>query len=448
MRGDVSRRTAPLLAVLILGAGARAARAADLMDLYVKASASDPTILSARAEQAIADQSLREAKSEYKPTLSANGQTTKIYQNIDHSDNFLYREGRTDYFNTNYTISLTQPLYQPEALKRIPQAQVEVQQARSKYAAAEQYLIFRLAQAVFGFLAATDGLDLATAERMALWEQMEEGEQRLTSGMGTLTDVHEARGRFAQAQAKEIDAKDALEESRQAIAEIAGDAPVDMKKLSETFPLVAPDRPDVETWVQAAMFQNPNVVALQAAVEIADREVGRQRASYRPRLDFVASYDDVNTGGATIGVGGSEILSTNLALRLGIPILDGGHSAALAQTATLRHEMAIQDLEKTRRRVERETRAAFLGVINGMSRVQALTQSVFSQESSVSAREQGYRSGISTGREVLDATKDLFQARRDLAAARYLYILNSLKLKESAGTLQVDDLRKINAYFQ
>jgi len=448
MRGDVGRRMVPLLAVLIIGLQAHGARAADLMDLYAKARASDPTILSARAEQMISDESLREARAGYKPTLNASGQTTKIYQDITRSSNFLYAKGETDYFNKNYSISLTQPLYQPEALSRIPQAQVEVQQARSKFAAAEQDIIFRLAQVVFGYLAASDNLDLATAERMAYWQQLEVSEQKLGSGMGTITDVHEARAHFALAQAKEIDAQDALEESRQAIAEMTGEPPTDVKKLSETFPLVSPDRPEVESWVQAAMFQNPIITAQQAAVEIADREVHRQRAAYRPRLDLVASYDDVDSGGATIGTGGNEIQSKNLSIRLAIPILDGGRSAALSQAASLRHEMAIQDLEKTKRRVERETRSAFQGVIGGMTRVQALTQSVFSGESTVSAKEEGYRSGVNTGREVLDATKDLFSARKDLAQSRYLYILNSLKLKQSAGTLQVDDLRKINAYFQ
>ena len=159
MRGDVGRRTVPLLAVLIIGLQAHGARAADLMDLYAKARASDPTILSARAEQMISDESLREAKAGYRPTLNASGQTTKIYQDITRSSNFLYAKGQTDYFNKNYSISLTQPLYQPEALSRIPQAQVEVQQARSKFAAAEQDMIFRLAQVVFGYLAASGNFE-------------------------------------------------------------------------------------------------------------------------------------------------------------------------------------------------------------------------------------------------------------------------------------------------
>jgi len=448
MRGDFSRRAVPLLGLLFIGLAGRQAGAADLMDLYARARASDPTIVGARAEQQIAGQSLREAKAGYKPAVSISGQATKVYQNIVSSDNFLYQEGRNDYYNNNYSLSLVQPIYQPEALKRIPQAQVEVQQARSRFAAAEQDMIFRLAQAVFSFLSARDSLEFAASERMSIWQQLQEGEQRLGSGMGTLTDVHEARARFALAQAQEIDSQDALEEGRQAIAEMTDEPPEDVERLSEAFPLVPPERPDVESWVQAALFQNPNVTALQAAVEIADREVSRQRAVYRPRLDLVASYDNADSGGATIGAGGSDILSKNLSLRLAIPILDGGRAAALTQAAALRRDMGIQELEKTRRRVERETRAAFQGAMGGMARVEALTKSVFSQESAVSSKEQGLRSGVNTGLAVLDARKDLFSARKDLAQARYVFILNSLKLKQSAGTLDEADLREINTYFQ
>jgi len=83
-----------------------------------------------------------------------------------------------------------------------------------------------------------------------------------------------------------------------------------------------------------------------------------------------------------------------------------------------------------------------------MSRVLALTQSVFSQESTVSAKEEGLKSGLNTGLAVLDARRELYNARKDLAQARYLYILNGLKLKQSVGTLQVEDLRQINANLQ
>jgi outer membrane protein len=449
MRLGASRGLTRLLAVLIFGLGVHGARAADLMDLYAKATEFDPIFQAARLEHQVAEQSLREAKAQYKPTLSGGVEATWVSQDIRSSDNFLFQEGTADYFNNAFSISLVQPIYQPEALSRIPQAHSELRKAVSELAAAEQDLIFRVAQAHFNVLATKDNLDFASAERMAIWQLLQESEQRLGSGLGTLTDVHDARARFALAQAAEIDAQDALVDSQQALTEITGAIPDELRTLSETFPLVEPDLPDVDAWVEAALFQNPTVIALQAAAEMAEREIRRQRAAYRPRLDLVASYDDQDSGGNTLGGGGgTEIATTDVLLRLGIPIFDSGRTAALVRAAALRHQIAVQDLERARRRLERETRSAFQGTVSGITRVQALSQSVFSQESAVSAKEEGLRSGLNTGLDVLDARRDLYLARRDLAEARYLYILNSLRLKLSAGILQDNDLRQIDVYLQ
>ena len=146
--------------------------------------------------------------------------------------------------------------------------------------------------------------------------------------------------------------------------------------------------------------------------------------------------------------GGNDIRTTDFALRLAIPLYDGGRAAALTASAGLQQNIAMQQLEFEKRRVEREIRAAFQGVMSGIVRVEALTKSVFSSEAALSAKQEGLRSGVNTGKDVLDARRDLFFARRDLAQARSIYVLNSVRLKQSAGVLSVEDLRQINAYLQ
>ena len=81
-------------------------------------------------------------------------------------------------------------------------------------------------------------------------------------------------------------------------------------------------------------------------------------------------------------------------------------------------------------------------------RVEALLKSVFSSEAALAEKEEGLRSGLNTGLDVLDARRELFAAKRDLTQARYVYILSGLRLKLSAGTLGVDDLEQIDAYLQ
>ena len=226
-----------------------------------------------------------------------------------------------------------------------------------------------------------------------------------------------------------------------------GKAPADPLRLSESFPFVPPDNAHVEAWVEAAMFQNHIIRARIEAQEVARLEVQRQKAAYYPTLDFVASYNDRDTEGTVFG-GGNQTTTTDLSLRLGVPLWEGGRRLALTNAAELRESISGEDLEREKRRVDRETRAAFHGVNNGIERVNALRTSVFSNERAVAAKEEGFRSGVNTGLIVLDARRDLYTALRDLAQARYLYVLNSVKLKQSAGTLGVSDLRTIDAHLQ
>lgn len=54
------------------------------------------------------------------------------------------------------------------------------------------------------------------------------------------------------------------------------------------------------------------------------------------------------------------------------------------------------------------------------------------------------KAGLKTRADVLNTEQQLFGAKRDLARARYSYLLGMLQLKASAGTLVDGDLATIN----
>ena len=85
-------------------------------------------------------------------------------------------------------------------------------------------------------------------------------------------------------------------------------------------------------------------------------------------------------------------------------------------------------------------------MINDISRVKALKQATVSSESALEATQAGFEVGTRTIVDVLAAQRELFRAQRDYAQARYDYILNSLRLKQAAGTLSPDDLKAINQW--
>jgi outer membrane protein len=312
----------------------------------------------------------------------------------------------------------------------------------------EQDLMFRVAQAHFDFLAAQDDLDLARQERITLRRQLAEAEERFQAGLGNVTAVREAQARFSLAQAAEIEAEVVLQSARQVIAEITGSMPADLARLSETFPMVPPENTDVEVWVEQALFQNPRLDALQAQADALRYDMRRERnAAFRPTLDLVGNLVRSDQGGSEFG-GGRQMVTSYYGLRLSVPIYNGGRGGAVVRSRKIQINQAGQRIELERRAIERETRQAFHALMAEVARVDALKESVFSQEVVLSSKEETLRAGLGTQRDVLDATQLLFEARRNLARSRYRYILSGLKLKQATGILSSEDLRQINAYMQ
>ena len=83
-----------------------------------------------------------------------------------------------------------------------------------------------------------------------------------------------------------------------------------------------------------------------------------------------------------------------------------------------------------------------------MALVEALKHGVVAQQSALEAKVEGARSGLFAVLPVLDATRDLYLARRDYAQSRYDYLFNRLRLKQAAGTLSETDLVQVNAALQ
>jgi outer membrane protein len=169
----------------------------------------------------------------------------------------------------------------------------------------------------------------------------------------------------------------------------------------------------------------------------------KQRAGYAPTLNLVGTHINRKQGGTLFG-GGSHVETTDLSLKLNVPIYEGGLTTAVTEEAALRHSKSLQEVEAEQRAVDRQTRASYLGVVGAVSRVQALQQGVVSQQSSLKAKQESYRSGLLTLLAVLDAERDLYFVRRDYAKARYDYLLNRLRLKQSTGTLADADLESID----
>ena len=424
-------RTSGVILTLLLGSAN--AYALDLVQSYQLAQKADPVFLGASEKYQADKLVLRQADSALLPTISGTAAATR------------YHTSSADIDSTGYTLSITQPILNFGVFAGIGQARAEVRRAEAEYSAAQQDLMLRVAQAYLGALAAQDNVELAQAERSAISQQLEVAEGRLSAGLGTITEVHDARARFQLAEANSLAAQDQLRDSLEALGELTGNTTDSLKSLKTEIPTVRPQPENQEQWVDTAEKQNLSILASQATYDASRKQVQVQRSGHFPSVSLFGRMSDTESSPAMPTTDGRN---DSVGIQLTVPIFQGGYVSASTSQAKHLREAARQQLEASRRNTRRQTRAAYAGVLSGIKRVEALKQAVVAGESALTAKQTGFEAGINTNLDVLNAQRDLYAAKRDYAQTRYTYILDLLSLKQAAGQLNEKDLQEVNGWLQ
>lgn len=417
----------------------------DLLALYQRALENDPKLRAARFEYEAAREAVPQAIAGLLPDASASISSIRSSQKIISSDNEVFASGSTSFRTRTDTLTITQPLFDWKTLVGVFQARADVRRATVAFEQARQDLIIRVSERYLAVLLADDRLAFARAELTAVESDFALAEGRHSMGLAPVTDLLDARARLASVRATEIEACNQLDDARQALEEVCGFLYGGQARLERAIPMQGPDPAELESWLAASREQNLDIIQKRHEVEAARQEVRRQRAGHLPTLEAVGSYEREDTGGTLFG-GGSDVEARDIGMRVNVPLFAGGEVRSFTRQAQNLYRAALMDQERIRREVERETRAAFLGVQTAISRAEALEQSVAAQQLVVEAKQRGFRSGLYTSLAVLDAQRDLYRARQDHAEARYDYLLNSLRLKRTIGTLSESDLLMINQW--
>ncbi|MDX1391582.1 MAG: TolC family outer membrane protein, partial [Rheinheimera sp.] len=263
---------------------------------------------------------------------------------------------------------------------------------------------------------------------------------------------HEAQAQFDSAVAREISAQNALETAREALREITGQYPAELASLNtDKFSTQTPSPASADEWVKLAEQLNLNLKANKLALEIAQNEIDKAVAGHYPTVTLDASYgtsdstSDVTLGGSTNTTNTPRLDTKQIGLNLRVPLYSGGATVAQTSVARANYVAASQDLELSYRTAVRQVRSSFNDINANIATIRALEQAVISAQSALNATEAGFEVGTRTIVDVLQSTRNLFEARRNLSGARYNYVIAILTLKQAAGNLSEQDLQGINS---
>ncbi|MDF2464273.1 MAG: outer membrane protein-like protein [Ramlibacter sp.] len=433
-----SMRLLPL--TVALGAAfAGPAHAQSLLDLYESARAYDATWQSAKAQYDANLFRAEQAKAGILPSanLSAGVSRSNFENTVPAVDRGITTQ--------TATVSASQPLYRPANFATWEQGKRQVELAQAQLTAASQDLVIRVSQAYFDVLAAQDTLAFVSAQKTAVNEQLASAKRNFEVGTSTITDTREAQARFDLVTAQEIAAENDLRVKKLALDSLVGKPDVKPNPLVVPVDVPPPQPSDVNVWVQQGDENSPSIRQAKTAAEIAQLETVKAKAGHKPTLDLTASYNVNRYPSGNTQVPGSTRNDTGtVGVSFNLPLFAGFATQNRIRETLSLEEKAQADLEAIRRTVAQAVRTAYFGLVSGQSQVKALEAAEASSQSALEANRLGYQVGVRINIDVLNSQSQLFQTKRDLAQARYNVLLGHLKLRQANGTLQPEDLARLN----
>lgn len=430
---------------------AQSAFALDLMSAYDKALANDPIFRSAIKENEGAQANRVIGRAALMPQIGASYYTASNNSKIagpqyTNGPNVITNKA---YPSNNASVQLTQPIFSLDALARYRQGMAQGDVGSAKFLYQSQDLLVRVLQAYTDLLNALDQLGFLTAQRDSYLEQYKANLHLYEKGEGTITDALETKAVYEIGESQVIDAKNAVENAKRKLEDLTGDS---IRKVSDVRPLLNNFRTlmlspnSFDDWRDIALNSNPEIQLMHAQLEVARQEYKKNYAAHMPVISAVASWGQQNS--YYISTINQNAVTSSIGIQATLPIFSGGETTGKSYQALVGIEKAQADADATRDRVITELRKQYDLVVSSRAKIDALNRAVESAKELTKAMRKSVAGGVRINLDILVADKGFASSQRDLAQAKYAYLLAVMKLKQQAGNLTLEDLERAAAFFK
>lgn len=414
-----------------------------LSQAYHAALEQDATIRATRASTDAKRERLPQARAQLLPNVSASA-------GVNHNHLLALTPsgpGDLTYSSSNRALSIRQPIFRPYQFADYRQAEAQVADANAALDKETQNVAVRVASAYLEALLAEDQVALVVAEKSSYTTQLDAARKRFKAGVGVRTDIDDAQAKLDQATAQELQARQNVSYTRRALqvlvnAPVDKLAPLDANRLK----LMDPSPNRLEDWVERAELTSPEIRSLQAQREASRADIDKAKAGHLPTLDAVAQWSVARSD--TVTSINSRYDTRTIGLQLNMPIFAGGYNSSQVRQSIANLESADQQLEALRRDLALRVEKQFRGVTEGVAQIRALEQAVRSAETTVESNRKSFEGGVRTLVDVLNAEQQRVSALRDLAQARYLYVLSRIQLQALTGEANDPVIEEANSWLK
>ncbi|SDW54407.1 TolC family outer membrane protein [Pseudomonas sp. NFACC08-1] len=408
----------------------------DLMQLYREARLEDPQIVASYAQAKAGQEHQREAMGALLPQLSFSAGSNRIHQESD----LVQRS----FDSESYGLVLRQYLYNKAAWENYQKFKSLARQSESQALETQAEASVELAQRYFTALAAEDELELVRAERRTTQRSLDRINALYEKQLALITDQLDLKARVDLLTAQELDARNQVSLSREALAEIVG-RPVKerLNRIREDLQLQVSAN-SLESWVRDGMALNPALKANESGVEAAGAALRSGKGGHYPTLSLNLSAQQTNEGYNNSLAPRTDSYVAGIGLQ--VPLYSGGSTSARVRGLYEDQVVAEQQLEATRRRVVKEITNAYLTANSNGEKIGANRLALESAQLSRVAAEKALSYGMVNSVDVLASVRNEFRARRDLLKTQYDFLSNVLILNRWAGKPPAEGIENVNGW--
>ena len=419
--------------------------AIDLAQAWQAALANDPQYQAARGAANATRERVPQARAQLLPQIAG---TSQVNRNVLRSEQppGLFDDGRDRrYYNSGSdALTLRQPLFRPLLASQLRQAKALAAQGDAQLATERQRLVMRVTESYLEVLRAEEQQRLLAVQRNALAAQLDAARKGFAAGSGTRTDIDEAQARIDLHVAQELEARQAVELARRQLSAIVGEPVGTLSAIAVERLPTAPPRESLDEWIARAEGSSPEVTASRAQLAAAREAVDMAKAEFLPTLDGTAQLLRSQSENPTSV--NTQYHQRSIGVQLNVPLYDGGATRSRVRQASAEVDRAEGLLRAVSLDLSNRVHREFRGVTEGLARIRALEQAVRSTEQLVQSSQRSFQAGARTLLDILNAEQQLGTARRDLATARFNFLLSMIRLRALSGDLAEPSIAEVNGW--
>ena len=327
-------------------------------------------------------------------------------------------------------IDLTQPLYTGGRLQNAYGAEAaSFDAAKLLLERARQSLHYQVVETFYAALMSEQGVRVAEEQIALATKQLQLAKARYDAGSVARLDVLQAEVELANAKARRIQARAAVDTSHQALRTLLAMPQTQKLELSGNLD----ERPEDVTReaLQASLPTRPDLRAFSSRRDVAEHAMALANAEVKPSLALTGNLQYQDDGVNNLLKTDNQSYTVGIALR--VPLFS-------APTAAAKRMVAQAQLKQTEHGLNAATDAARLELESAWTAFEASDEVVATQEKalelareSVTIAQTSYENGVITSAELNDAQVRLIQTEWFLMQAKYSRIVAAARARLASG---------------